>query len=73
MYNYPLVVTSLVPLSQMKDIVQALELAKKARKQVIFFAPDFGDAVKSTLVYNNKKKVLECSFVSFPQYGDKAQ
>ena len=66
-----MVVTSLLPLNNVKEVVQALELAKKARKQIIFFAPDFSDSVKSTLIYNNKKKILECSCVSFPEYGDK--
>lgn len=42
----------------MKDIVPALEMAKKARKQIIFFAPEFGDSVKSSLIFNNTKKVL---------------
>ena len=40
-YNYPLVVVSNRPLNNVKEVVNSLELAKKARKQLIFFAPDF--------------------------------
>jgi hypothetical protein len=59
----------MLPIKVIKDIVGCLELAKKARKQLMVFAPDFSDAVKSTLVYNNVKKTVECACTSLPLYG----
>lgn len=35
------------------------------------FAPEFSDSVKSTMVYNNFKKTVECAYISIPLYGDK--
>lgn len=72
-YNYPLVVTSLLPLKSVKEVVGLLELAKKARKQVLIFAPDLSDSVKSTLIYNNKKKVLETGCICIPNYSSKSE
>jgi hypothetical protein len=46
----------MLPIKIIKDVVKCLELAKRARKQLMIFAPDFSDAVKSTLIYNNIKK-----------------
>jgi hypothetical protein len=46
-------------------------LAKRARKQIMVFAPEFSDSVKSTMVYNNFKKTVECAYISIPLYGDK--
>jgi chaperonin GroEL (HSP60 family) len=60
----------MAPVKLIKDVLGCLELAKKARKQLIIFAPDFSDAVKSTLIYNNVKKTVECACVSVPLYGD---
>lgn len=69
-YNYPLVVVSESALKNVKEVVRCLEMAKQARKQLIFFAPDFSDAVKSTLIYNSKKKIVETACISVPAFGD---
>lgn len=58
-YNYPLVFTSRVPLESTKQIVKFLEFAKKSRKQLMIFSEKVSQNVISTLVYNNKKKVVE--------------
>lgn len=60
-------------MKSVKDIVKLLELAKKARKQVVIFASDINDSVKSMLLYNNKKKIVECSCVNLPEYGSKGE
>lgn len=70
LFNYPLVVVSSIPVKSVKSIVGCLEMAKKARKQLIIFAPDFSESVVNTLIYNSKKKIVEAACVSVPPYGD---
>lgn len=39
----------------------------------MIFAPDFTDAIKSTMIYNNKKKIVQCAYITIPQYGEKGE
>ena len=45
-------------------------MAKKARKQLIIFAEEISESVMSTLIYNNKKKIVEACGISVPAHGE---
>jgi chaperonin GroEL len=45
-------------------------MAKKARKQLIIFAEEISENVMSTLIYNNKKKIVEACGISVPAHGE---
>lgn len=57
-YNYPLVFISKVPLDNTKQIIKVLEMAKKARKQIIIFGEKIDNNITSTFIYNKRKNIL---------------
>lgn len=72
-YDYPLVLVSEKPILSIESIVPALELAKKARKQLLIITCDFSEAVLSTLIYNKRKKIVEACAIKLTDYGTKYQ
>lgn len=70
-YNYPLVLMSQKPIQEVREIVPALELASRARKQLFIISPLISDSVLSTLIYNKRKNIVEACGVTLTEYGKK--
>ena len=67
--NYPLVLLSPRPINSIEEIVKALELAKKARKQLLVVSSKISDSVLSTFIYNKRKNVIEAVPLIIHEYG----
>jgi chaperonin GroEL len=52
-----------------KDILPAIEKAKKMKKSLVVFAEDISEGVSSMLYYNHLKKIIECCPVRVPERG----
>jgi len=56
--DYPLVLIDKKGISSIEDIVAALELAKRVRKQLFVISYKISDSVMSNFIYNRRKKIV---------------
>ena len=56
-------------INHVKEILPAIEKAKKMRKPLVVFAEDISESVCSMLFYNHKKGIVQSCPVRVPQRG----
>ena len=59
-----------IMIDSQQEIVRFMEFAKKVRKPVVIFAPDFNSEALTSMVVNNLKGVAEMVAVKTPIGGD---
>jgi len=62
----PLVLVVSDAIRDVKDIVPVMEICKKAQRPLLLFSEDLQPDPMSTLVYNNKKGIVESCAVNIP-------
>lgn len=71
--DYPLVLLDTQGINNIEQIVQVLEIAKKARKQLLIVSNKISDSVMSNLIYNKRKNIVEAYPVLLHGYGSITQ
>ncbi|EGR30801.1 hypothetical protein IMG5_123150 [Ichthyophthirius multifiliis] len=68
--NYPLILIADLEIKQIREIVPALELAKKFNKSLLIFAKDISNDVLSSIIFNQQKKIINCCAITVPGMGN---
>ncbi|EAR97343.3 TCP-1/CPN60 chaperonin family protein (macronuclear) [Tetrahymena thermophila SB210] len=67
--SYPLILVANFPIQKIKEVVPALELAKKLNKPLFIIAEDISNEVISNLIFNQLKGIIECCAITVPGMG----
>ena len=71
--DYPLVMISTKGIKGIEEVLSVLELAKKARKAILIISSSISDSVLSTLIYNNRKQIVDAYPLILREYGTVSQ
>ena len=68
-FNYPAIVVMKDSITEVKQILPAIEKAKMMKKSLVVFAEDISESVCSMLYYNHHKGILESCPIRVPERG----
>jgi len=64
--DHPLVLVVADRITEVSEIVPVMELVKESKRPLIIFCEDMQDGPLSTMVYNNRKDIVESVAVNVP-------